>query len=155
MTAFETGQDLDRLEAGFPVELYKSSDADWWYSIPSGGDSFDSATDNLGAGNHAAGNKGLHYSDYLFLFVYFGLTDNDVAYNMFQRMAEVMQTNMKNQKGVPDSYSLVNSKVYFKLKAQIRVKPIMITLPYFLDYKNNLNTATDWCTFDIETIRGY
>lgn len=155
LTAFETGQDLDRLEAGFPVELYKSSDADWWYSIPSGGDSFDSATDNLGAGNHAAGNKGLHYSDYLFLFVYFGLTDNDVAYNMFQRMAEVMQTNMKNQKGVPDSYSLVNSKVYFKLKAQIRVKPIMITLPYFLDYKNNLNTATDWCTFDIETIRGY
>ena len=97
----------------------------------------------------------MHYSDYLFLFVYFGLTDNDVAYNMYQRMAEVMQTNMKNQKGVPDSYSLVNSKVYFKLKAQIRVKPIMITLPYFVDYKNNLNTATDWCTFDIETIRGY
>ena len=155
LTAFETGQDLDRLEAGFPVELYKSSDADWWYSIPSGKDSFEDGMDKITCSGKKAGNNGLFYSDYMFLFVYFGLSDNDVAKNMYQRMAEVMQTNMKNQKGVPQSYSLAKSQVYFRLKAQIRVKPIMITLPYFVDYKNNLNTATDWCTFDVETIRGY
>lgn len=32
LTVFETCNDMDRLAAGFPVELYKQA-GDWWYSF--------------------------------------------------------------------------------------------------------------------------
>lgn len=162
ITALETCKDLDRLEAGFPVELYKKDDSKWWCALPSIDDDkkdFDGAIEKIDAAEKKAGNEGIYYSDYLTVFVYTGLGDNNVASDMLKRMAEVIQTNMRNQEGVPDEgedkYSLKKSRVYFKLNAKMRVKPIMVSLPYFVDYDNDLDTSEDWCTYNISMVRGY
>ena len=162
ITALETCKDLDRLEAGFPVELYKKDYTKWWCALPSvssvSSDDFDGAMgsfDSGSVGDKKAGNEGIYYSDYLTVFVYTGLGNNGVATDMLKRMAEVMQTNMKKQEGVPEDYSLTKSKVYFKLDAKMRVKPIMVSLPYFSGYDNDMNNSDDWCTYDISMVRGY
>jgi len=97
--------------------------------------------------------KGLFYSDYLTAFVYLGLKSS-AAESMYQRMAEVIQANLRGLTN-DTSYSMKNARVYFKLEAQLRVKPLMIALPYFGEYDNNLETKTDWCTYNISTTRGY
>lgn len=160
LTIFETAKDLDRLESGFPVELYKSEANQWWISIDP-----DLAGGGIGAFMKALSNgnllqrknddTGLFYSDYLTLFVYLGFNSNAQA-GMYQRMAEVIQFNIgtlaKNE-----TYSLTKSRLYFKLDAELRVSPLMIALPFFSydEYQNELDTKTDWCTYNISTVRGY
>lgn len=162
LTIFETSKDLDRLQAGFPVELYKSEPGMWWVSLSgsTGGGigAFMTALSNgelLGGKNNT--NNGLFYSDYLTLFVYLGL-NSSAQEGMYQRIAEVIQFNIGKQ--VPadagvEKYSLKKSIVYFQLQATVRVKPLMITLPIFNDYENNMSTSTDWCTYTINIRRGY
>lgn len=154
-TIFETCNDLDRLEAGFPVELYKRAD-DWWYSFradnkpKSVGDFMSSLT-----GNRPNPNKGLQYSDYLTLFVYLGLQREDkVSEKMYLRMGDVIQANMRRATG-NEGYTLENTQVYFQLKSKLRVDPLMMTLPYYSDYVEDPVLKDDWCTFEVETIRGY
>lgn len=153
LTIFETSKDLDRLEAGFPVEIYKMSYEDWWIKVPDMDDigSFLSGLDNVP--DEPKEMKGLFYSDYLTAFVYLGLKSS-AAESMYQRMAEVIQANLRGLTN-DTSYSMKNARVYFKLEAQLRVKPLMIALPYFGEYDNDLETKTDWCTYNISTTRGY
>lgn len=155
LTIFETCNDLDRLEAGFPVELYKQAD-DWWYSF-----TIDNKPDSVGdfmsslTGNRPNPDKGLQYSDYLTLFVYLGLQREDEASEkMYLRMADVIQANMRKATG-ESGYTLTNTQVYFRLKAKLRVDPLMLTLPYYTDYVDDPSMKDDWCTFEVETIRGY
>jgi len=153
LTAFETAKDLDRLEAGFPVELYKTTYKNWWLKVPnlkSVGDFTNSLSGSFSGPNT---DEGIFYSDYLMVFVYLGLKGN-CAEDMYQRMAEVIQANIRKLSG-DNTYSMKKAQVYFKLEATIRVKPLMITLPIFNDYDNNMDTKTDWCTYKISTVRGY
>lgn len=155
LTVFETCNDLDRLEAGFPVELYKQPE-DWWYSFENGEkpESVGQFMSSLTA-NRANPDKGLQYSDYLTLFVYLGLQREDEASEkMYLRMADVIQANMRKATG-ESGYSLANTQVYFRLKAKLRVDPLMLTLPYYTDYVDDPSMKDDWCTFEVETIRGY
>lgn len=154
LTIFETSKDLDRLEAGFPVELYKTTYKEWWVSVPNL-DSVGSFTSSMSSGAFSGPNQdnGIFYSDYLMVFVYLGLKSGS-AEDMYQRMAEVIQANIRKLSG-DNTYSMKKAQVYFKLEATIRVKPLMITLPIFNDYDNNMDTKTDWCTYKISTVRGY
>ena len=97
--------------------------------------------------------KGIFYSDYLMVFVYLGLKSS-CAEDMYQRMAEVIQANIVKLSG-DKTYSMKKARVYFKLEATVRVKPLMITLPIFNDYDNNMDQKTDWCTYKVTTVRGY
>lgn len=155
LTIFETCKDLDRLEAGFPVELYKSED-DWWYSF--GTDvNFQSIGDFMNnlTGNRKNPGKGLQYSDYLTLFVYLGLSSgDDTSQKMYLRMADVIQANMRKATGKTD-YDLAKTRVYFRARARLRVDPLMLALPYYKDYIEDPTMKDDWCTFEVETIRGY
>ncbi|MCI8530170.1 MAG: hypothetical protein HFH82_13630 [Lachnospiraceae bacterium] len=161
LTIFETGKDMDRLEAGFPVELYKSSD-DWWISLEGemGLDGFFQAlsgdNDKRIEGEDGKGISGLRYSDYLTLFVFLGLnsSNEETVDGMYQRMADVIERNMQLRTGKND-YSLKNTQVYFQLKSKLRVAPLMLTLPYFSDYVETPSMGDDWCTFEVNTIRGY
>ena len=155
LTIFETCKDMDRLEAGFPVELYKQ-EGDWWYSLPNDAKNisdfmkvFNGDTDKGNSG------KGVQYSDYLTLFVYLGLQSEDQgSEKMYLRMADVIQANMRKATDNTE-YALTNTQVYFRLKAKLRVEPLMLTLPYYTDYVNDPSMKDDWCTFEVETIRGY
>lgn len=160
LTVFETANDLERLEAGFPVELYKKTSAQWWIKVPEGeGGKVESVGGFLNILSNPIEPKntdeGIFYSDYLTLFVYLGLKGSS-AEAMYQRMAEVIQANMRKLSG-ESSYSMEKARLYFRLNSTIRVRPLMITLPFFKfdEYQNNMDTKTDWCTYELSTIRGY
>ena len=166
LTIFETSKDLDRLEAGFPVEIYKTGHEQWWCAI-SGGVSEKDENGNGGIGqfmnkltsgdfDRANPDEGFFYSDYLTAFVYLGLSNTDTADAMYQRTAEVIQANMGKLSG-DTKYSLKKSRVYFQLKTDLEVSPLMITMPIFNneDYTNHMDTKKDWCTYSINTVRGY
>lgn len=154
LTIFETSKDMDRLEAGFPVELYKSDAADWWVSLPGTNYSSVSAFINAFSSDKTNTDKGLYYSDYITLFVYLGLTNENTAEAMYQRIAEVIQSNIDKKNG-DASFSMKNAQVYFKLEAELQVKPLMLGTWVFDDYSNNLDSATGWCTFKVSAVRGY
>lgn len=158
----ESCMDLLRLSAGFPVELFKTKEDDFYLAIKASniGDIVSELCAAVGAGESLKknGSSGIFYGDYLTLFLYLGLSGHgSLEECMYQRMAEVIQTNLRHHEEIPESYSLTKSQVYFKLNAVIRVRPLMITLPIFNDpaYENDLNTKTDWCTYTVTTTRGY
>lgn len=164
LTAIETCVDNQRLAAGMPVELYKGEN-DWWICIwksqAKDKNIGFSAFLNLLKGEPIRTNqdKGLFYSDYMTLFVYLGFSsgnqDNGLAANMYRRMAELIQANMRKHEGVSDSFSMGSAKVYFKLEATLRIKPIMVSLPVFGNSADPMTSNLDWCTFQISTVRGY
>ena len=159
LAAVESCVDNSRLSKGMPVELYKIDDDDWWVSISGRSESYGDFFSGLTSGNIGAGknqDEGLFYSDYLMIFVYSGLSGGgDLEDDIYERIAEVIQANMRKLIGEGSTYSMAKCQVYFQLTATVRVKPLMITLPIFNDYSNNMETKTDWCTYTIKTTRGY
>lgn len=156
LTIFETSKDLDRLEAGFPVELYKAGE-DWWVGISDLKDTKDeeSITGFLKSclGDKNNPDKGISYSDYLTMFVYLGLKSSQKN-QMYYRIADVIEANMARATG--GSFKMQKVRMYFTLNASLRVKPMMVALPYYFDDYNNLMVTTDkWCTYSIRVVRGY
>lgn len=162
MATIETALDNQRLSAGMPVELYKKSKEEWWtcvWSVDVDGtdDGFGGFFTRLTSGDafkKKNRDKGLFYSDYLTFFLYFTLTGSK-AENTYKRLAELVQDNLRIHENVSDEFSMKNARVYFKLEATVRVKPTMVTLPVFGNDGDPMAQATDWCTFTIDTVRGY
>ena len=164
ITVFETGNDMNRLEAGFSVELYKTDAKMWQVSLDFGepnGDSIDglsafvkSFSDKFKNGIHNSCENGLRYSDYLCIFIVCGM-QSDIGESMTLRCADVVQANMRKITK-DDGYKLENSKTYFELDSKLKVDPLLITLPLYSDYTDLYDSSsTDWCTYNIKTIRGY
>lgn len=155
LTAAETGKDMDRLEAGFPVELYKKNADDWWMAIPimSKGAGVGDVFARIGADKKTNKDKGFFYSDYLTMFVYMGIHGKNGA-AMYQRVAEVIQANIRKMSN-DTTYSMKNARVYFQFDSTVRVKPLLLTLPIFDEYGDELETNTDWCTYKVKLVRGY
>lgn len=141
----ETGMDLDRLSNGLPVEVYKSDEQQWRISME------DWQTNPNKA--ERTNSSGLFYSDYLYMFLYLGF-ESQSASEMYLRIGDLIQANMRKRTG-KNEYVLKNARTYFTLEATVRVKPLMLTLPYALPYSNNPKDKTDWCTFTIKETRGY
>lgn len=157
LAIFETCKDMDRLEAGFPVELYKLEDTDWWIGVPDADTlrQMQSISDFLDCimGNKDNPDKGMFYSDYLTIFTYLGLKSANKE-QIYKRVADVIENNMAKATG--GAYKMSNVKMYFTLSATLRVSPMMVALPYYFDeYDNLMMTTTDWCTFKIDLVRGY
>ena len=163
LTVFETSNDLNRLEAGFSVELYKCEASMWQVSLDYGTNSETSCTsvsDILSIIETKFGNftnsceNGLRYSDYLCIFMVCGM-QSDIGESMTLRCADVIQANMRKI-AQDDGYKLENSKTYFELDSKLKVDPLLITLPLYSDYTDLYDSSsTDWCTYNIKTIRGY
>lgn len=163
ITVFETANDMNRLEAGFMVELYKNEAKLWQVSLDFGEkteigeNSISGMLNSIQAkfGNFTNScDNGLRYSDYLCIFVICGMQSN-IGESMTLRCADVVQANMR--KITKDSgYKLENSKTYFELDSKLKVDPLLITLPLYSDYTDLYDSSsTDWCTYNIKTIRGY
>lgn len=151
----ETVRDMNYLKAGLPVKLIKGrADENWG----------DSRTTNPKNGLY------LQYSDYLYIMTLIGMiNDGDTAEAICLRVGDVIQANMRKvlpnnglvvKEGSEESdgstgYQLSKSIVYFKFNADLRVKPLMLELPFALQYDNNPKDSTGWCTFHTSIIRGY
>lgn len=137
----ETNRDMKYLKAGLPVKLVKVK----------------AEEDNWGE-NKEVKSPGVYFSykDYLYVFTIIGFTNKDKANAMYARVGDVVQANMRmiiGEKGT--SYTLNKAQVYYKFHTTIRVKPLMLTLPFTDGYSNNPKDSTDWCTFSYDVVRGY
>ena len=141
LAVLETGNDLNRLSNGTPVELYKKGE-DWVFSLGTD-EPPDKSCEN-----------GLFYSDYLYLFLFMGFQTSSAS-EMYLRVGDLMQANLRKYTG-SEGYSLKNSQIYFKVNATIRVKPLMLALPFSKNgFSNNPSDKNEWCTFTISETRGY
>lgn len=164
LTVFETCNDMNRLEAGFPAELYKTEAGQWQISLEYEGssevemgsisDMMNSLQERFNVGFRNNCENGIRYSDYLCLFIVCGMQSGK-GESMTLRCADIIQSNMRKVTS-NDGYSLKNAKTYFELDSQLRVDPLLITLPIYSQYNEAYDsTNTDWCTYNIKTIRGY
>ena len=164
MAALESCKDNSRLFAGMPVELYKVEPSDWWISFEPGVDGgsvsgnpnrLTGLLETLTSPSKVKRNKdqGLFYSDYITVFVYCALSNSKTEKATYERLERLIEGNMGlHVKG----FDLDKTKMYFQLTANLQVKPLMVTLPYYFDeYEHNLDTATDWCSYKIKAVRGY
>lgn len=161
LSALETCNDMSRLSAGFPVELYKD-EKDWQCSLEGKGDVENSISDiiskfktNDGFYNTKNAMKtGLYYSDYITLFVCLGMQNNKIAENMTKRMGDVIETNMV--KITEDTeYRLAKAGTHFSLTAKLSVDPILINLPIFDEYNGEFTSSTKWGEYNVNITRGY
>lgn len=157
LVATETCNDMSRLECGFPVELYKIEDGDWIYSLEiedstCGGISAfmskfkDGMVENTG--------KGFTYSDYINLFVCMMVWDNNTSETIVLRTGDLIQLNMQQVTG-NESYQLSNAHTHFELNAKLRVDPLLVDIPFFNEYNEELKDSTGWLEYNVSTIRGY
>ena len=167
LATMESCKDLEVLKEGAPVTLYKSEEKQWFYTIKqekSGSQQAANASFN-GSGEDSGGNKkiqpedpnGLYYSDYLYVFLLLSARAGGNTYKaMLLRTGNVIEANMGLKKS---GYDLSKARCYFKLHANVLVKPLMLSLP-IVDTLEGVNTVefrekTDWRQYIIDTIRGY
>lgn len=164
LAALESCKDMSRLFAGMPVELYKIEANDWWVSLemsgkPSGLSDFLTKLKSAFISDEGKNqDDGFFYSDYLTMFVYCSLTNSKTEADTYKRLAELIDANMakvRPKKGGEAGFTLMKTQMYFQLTATVRVKPLMITIPYMDEYGNSMETATDWCTYQVSMVRGY
>lgn len=154
LATLETAHDLYLLKRGFPEDFYKSSDKDWTYAFRGNSDSSFPPSKNE---NKPGKQDGMYYSDYLYLFLMMGLTSDQHYADMLLRIGDVIEANM--QKSGKEGFDLSQSLCYFHLKAKVRVKPLMLTLP-IVNSLDGIEPSTvlenrDWCTYDVDIYRGY
>lgn len=163
LTILETGTDLLYLKAGIPVLLVKGTgDLFIDFSVDGIKESItDASKKGKGKTNHG-GFSGLkvkfQYSDYIKLFLFLKLFDEEGSYKVYARTADVIQVNMKYKIAAKEDYELKKSIVYFKLKSDVRVQPLMLDLPLMRSEEaNQVDTikGLDWCKINYNAVRGY
>ena len=149
LTALESARDLKTLKCGIPVILIKKNDKDlfvknWWFDA---GDN-PKETDKTEALTFS-------YSDYMKLILFLKLLGSE-SYNVYGRLADVIQTNMSKCVLKDEEYSFSKSQVYYTINATVKVKPLMLDTSYV---KSFMGTAPDrmdsWNTITYSTTRGY
>lgn len=161
--AAESAVDLAALRQGIGVKFIKTVgnggnelfiDVDGWLKKALSGE--DSGNKNGAIGTEL---PYFRYSDYLRFFLILkllGSGENGVCL----RTADVVQVNMAKLlnpgegKG-GNQFSLSKSFVYFKLSANVKVKPLMLSLSINASDANPYTTLSELASFDYEMIRGY
>lgn len=150
LAALESLHDMKVLNKGLPLEVYKSSDEQWAYSLsPSNGD--DTSVNSPKDTKNGSG-VCMQYSEYMFLFLYSMLeADDDGTKQAYTRIGQLINANMKLK---DSSFSLKNSKTLFTITTEIEVSPMMMDLSLASDYRDSLGTGS-WNKFTVTMTRGY
>ncbi len=153
LATLESAKDLERLQKGGRVEFYKAGDEDWVYSL---GSEEGGVSASFSTGDKDGPEDGMYYSDYLYIFLLMGLTNDDTYSSMLLRVGDLIQANMRRTEG-NQGFSLAKTQCYFQLSGTMRVKPLMLTLPIvdMVEGGADLRQNTDWCTYQVNVIRGY
>lgn len=92
------------------------------------------------------------YSDYLYLFTFISLCASPD--NIYKRTGDVIQATMAQGEG-KDSFKLSNANTFFTIDTTVRVKPMMMTLPYATQSGVSVTDTDTWNTFSYKTAKGY
>lgn len=155
LTALESAKDLKTLKYGIPVILVKkkltgANEKDElfvqsWTFVP--------VNNNPKADKTSA--ITFSYSDYMKLILFLKLLGSE-AYNIYGRVADVIQTNMSKCVLKDDGYVLSKSQVYYSISASVTVKPLMLNSSYVLSYfPDAAQRMGAWNSIDYSSIRGY
>lgn len=166
LTIMETGTDLLYLQAGIPVLLVKGK-GELFIDLSGAAieekvkekvkESISDAANKSGKSKKSSGLK-FQYSDYIKLFLFLKLFNENESYDVYARTADVIQVNMAKNIVEDESYALKNSRVYFELKSNVRVQPMMLDLSLMRSEKANKVDdikELDWCKIRYEAVRGY
>lgn len=149
LTALESARDLKTLKSGIPVIFIKTKESDlfvdsWAFHAgknPKGTDKTEAFT--------------FSYSDYMKLILFIKLLGSE-SYNIYGRLADVIQTNMSKCVLKDDDYVLSKSQVYYSINADVKVKPLMLDTSYVESFMGDAATRMDsWNTINYSTTRGY
>lgn len=152
IATMETSHDMERLKAGIPVVLYKSSDTDWYYSIE--GDK----VANFKKGDERVDENGIYYSDYLYFFLLLGVTSQNTYSSILLRTGDLIEANMQKM-GSKSDFDLSKSRCYFSIDAELKVKPLLLDLPIANSMQGvdtgSVTNSPGWCTYKVSFVRGY
>lgn len=151
LAAMESAKDMEFLKAGQPVDVYKKDESRWVYSLAVK----ETEVQDLPIGAQPDKTKfSMYYSDYLYLFLYSAVTNDSTYSSVLNRIGDLIEANMRKHNG---EFVLSKSRSYFKLSGQLRVKPLLLTLPIVdaAEGVEDLRQNTDWCTYKVDTVRGY
>lgn len=154
VTAAETAVDISYLKAGMPVLFLKTLDD---LFLQFGLENLTEGATELVGGfikrqdGITSKDLTLFYSDYLTLFLFIAISMNEDA--VYLRTGDVIQCNMGLRNEM--NYRMQEADVYYALTADIRVKPMMLALPWPKEYGSNVLDNSAWNTFQIQQLRGY
>lgn len=148
LTALESALDLKTLRCGIPVILIKTKKDDLfvknWMFMPRD----NPVTDKTKAVT-------FFYSDYMKLILFLKLLGSE-SYNIYGRLADVIQTNMSKCVLKNDDYAFSKSQVYYSIDATLKVKPLMLDTSYVLSFLDDASGRMDsWNQITYSTIKGY
>ena len=104
-------------------------------------------------GNTAATFLAFSYSDYLRLFLVIGLTFNQE--DILLRTADVIEANVKLKDDDKTTFLMKEAYTYVNIEADLKVKPLMLTLPFMKDLTDTNLSGEDWYTVEYKGILGY
>lgn len=166
--AAEAAVDVNYLKAGLPVLFFKTKnqlflklelDPETFAKAVKDGTEYAGKT--FGKRNVKIGKTDsrifFSYSDYLRIFLYIQLCAAED--NVYLRTADVIQANMSKNSDLTeylDNFEMGRALTYFNIQADVRVKPLMLTLPYAQQSGADALDTDSWNTFTTDTItRGY
>ena len=144
LTAMEAAKDLQDLKCGMPIELIKKADD---LECTFSEDGVNETTKNKSKSASA-----MFYSDYLKILLFLKLMGSE-EYNVYARVADVIQVNMNNVTG--NSFAMNKSVVYFQGTATLEVAPLMLDLPIATNYGVDAPEGGGWNQIPYKSIRGY
>ncbi|WP_026666180.1 DUF5702 domain-containing protein [Butyrivibrio sp. FC2001] len=167
--ALESYVDEQYLLAGLPVKLIKNADEDELFvdltigeeeletlvsNQESKGDLFAAGKPKVTAGDSLV----LSYSDYLSLAVF--LETIAIKDNLYLRTSDVVQVNMSKNKDIEQytgtGFQMAKALTYYTIDTSVRVKPMMVALPYGSEYGVHSLLDTDsWNTLEYKAVQGY
>lgn len=153
LATMETAHDLERLKAGIPVALYKSSEDSWYYSVS--GDKV--ASFNEGS-SEVVDENGIYYSDYLYFFLLLGVSSSRTYPAILLRTGDLIEANMQKM-GSKGDFDLSKSRCYFSIDGELKVKPLLLDLPIANSMQGvdteTVTSSPGWCTYKVSFVRGY
>ena len=161
LAGLESASDVAALKGGDGVPFYKWKEKQWKNCFDDGQTANPNEPfprlDYVGNNTPEKAGGELYYSDYMYVFTALAMQSTKVRGAALKRVGDLIEANMR--KAGKENFDLNNAKTHFQLTAQLRVKPLMLTLPLV---DNNPETGTvdfrertDWCTYDLKVIRGY
>ena len=147
MTAAESAMDIAYLKVGVPVLLVKKKD-DLYVQI----NTIFSWIGNTDQATKKSDGLKFQYSDYLSLFLFLSLLGKN-ADTIYLRTADVVQCNI--QQVTKSDFLMSKSQMYFDLSVNIRVAPMMLSLPLASEMEGYPFDKSSWNKFQYKVTRGY
>lgn len=162
LATMESASDLEVIKKGLPVTFYKVKDTKWKFAInpaPSTRSEGDNGEIKDNGDENPEDEYGLRYSDYMYIFLIQQALGNSSYTTLLTRIGKLVEGNMKLMTG--KDWKIDNCIMYYQLQGQVKVEPLMLTLPLIQSFDAKGKSAKDvikttkWAEFTIKQIKGY